>query len=289
VRRALVFVMLLTACDAPVRPYESQLNVFCLLSTDDSHTIALVGRSVTFDEEGPIGPGWNGLAGATVLVAKGNDTTQFKSVPETTGYYTADSLRAVAGSSYRLLIRSQEGDEVQGASTVPGNFRIDSLSLDTVVRYEPYEYETLYAEVRVAWSPSQGASGYQLLASCLYARSEGDTVCDNQSFWGDSCRIRLWAPLRASSRHDSLCSIKLNVVALDRNYQDYLIMQREYGYRNTLMHLEGGLGVFGSMCVAETTASLVQNETGTSEANCSTLLLRFGDATVDSRRSAIPF
>jgi hypothetical protein len=259
VRRALIFIILLVACDAPVKPYESQLNVFCLLRTDDSHPIVLVGRSVSPDEEGPIGPGWNGLADATVLAAKDHDTTRFQPVPDSTGYYACDSLRAKAGSSYRLLVRSQEGDEVQGATTVPGDFTIDSLNLDTVVRHEPYEHETLYAEVRTAWSSSRGASGYQMLASCLYARSEGDTVRTNQSFWGDSRGIRLWAPLRRSSYHDSLCSIKLSVVALDRNYQDYLIMQREYGYRNTLMHLEGGLGVFGSMCVAETTASLAQS------------------------------
>jgi hypothetical protein len=258
VRRALAFVILLMACDAPNKPCESQLNVFCLLRTDDSHPVALVGRSVPLGEWPPGQAGWNGVADAAVLVAQDKDTTRFQPVPDSIGYYSCDSLRAKAGSSYRLLVRAPDGDEAKGSTTVPGSFTFESISVDTTIVLQPHEPQNRYAGVQIVWSASQGASGYELLTCCNYTRLSGDTLYKQVSWWCDSCNTGFHARLRVPQGYDTLTlrSIRLVVGAPDHNYQDYLIMQGEYGYRNTLMHLQGGLGVFGSVCLAETTVLL---------------------------------
>jgi hypothetical protein len=246
VRRALVLVMLIAACDSPVKPYEPQLNVYCVLRTDDSHPLALVGRSVSY-EDWNRGHDWNGIADATVVIAEGSDSTRFTSMPDSSGCYAAESLRACAGKSYGLFVRSPDGNEVHGWTTVPGSFAIDSVNTAA---------DSGQLLVRIVWSSSQGATGYELLVSSYYIEADGDTFCHRQSESSDSSTALLLTSLYWNGV--ALAAIEFNVAALDRNYKDYLTMQSVYGYRNTLMHLDGGLGVFGSVCVAETTVYLRQ-------------------------------
>jgi hypothetical protein len=240
------------ACDLPVDPLQPQLNVFCVLRTDDVHSLVLVGRTVSFDS-GHYGQGdLNGVADASVLVTDGDDSTRFRPVPETTGYYVADSLAAVAGRTYHLTVGCPGFHEVRGQTTAPGGFAVESVSIDTTVNPDTSDSVCV---LTAAWSPSDGAARYQVIAAFLYSRSGTDTVLGYHGSETESLNGRLRAPLRRSSHGDTLplSLIRLTAYAIDPNYMDYLNMLRQYGQSHTIEHLDGGLGVFGSICVAETT------------------------------------
>ncbi len=254
-RRVLGLVLLLLACDSPVKPFDPQLNVFCVLRTDDVHPFVLVGKTVSYDGERDRYV-WNGVADASVLVTSGRDSTQFRYVPETTGYYIAESLAVDAGRAYHLAAGCPDCGEARGRTTVPGGFAVESLHIDTL--FNPDTRDSVYA-VTGAWSASEGAAQYQVIAAFLYSQPGTDTAAEYRGL--ETAALNggpLWASLRRSSHGVTLplCLIRLSVSALDRNYTDYLTMQRTTGYRNTLMHIDGGLGVFGSICVAETTLYL---------------------------------
>ena len=251
--RSLAILILLLACDSRVTPLRPELNVFCVLRTDGSHPFVLVGRSVGFDSAHDRFDDWNGLADASVLVTRGRDSTRFRYVPETTGYYVADSLVARAGDAYLLIVNSPDGDEARGKTTVPHGFAIESAGIDTVAGTS--NPSDSLAEVAMAWSPSDGAARYQSVATFLYARPGVDTASEWHGFETDTLSGRIWASLRKYQHGDTLplCLVRLSICALDPNYADYLTMQRENGNCNTLMHIDGGVGVFGSISVAETT------------------------------------
>ena len=239
--RALVLVFLLAACDSPVKPYAPQLDVFCVLRTDDSRPVALVGRSVSYEDWDRAGD-WNGVESATVVIAQGKDSTGFRSLPESAGYYQSDSLSVIAGRSYGISVRTPDGDKARGSTIVPGSFHISSISSTA---------DSEQWRVRVAWTASQAAADYLLLVTSVYAKVDGETLYYRRSVSSDSGGAEFSTPL--DGYHMVLAAVGISVGALDRNYTDYLTMRNGYGYHNTLMHIDGGLGVFGSICVAETT------------------------------------
>jgi len=244
---------MLMACDSQVDSLRPQLNVFCVLRTDDVRSLVLVGRTVSFDSGHYGMDDWNGLADASVLLTNGHDSIQFRRVPETTGYYVADSLATGAGRTYLLTVGCPNYNEVRGQTTVPAGFAVESCSIDTAA--DPDTSDSICV-LTAAWSRSAGTARYQVIAAFLYGRPGTDTGLEYHGAETESLNTRLRARLRLSSHGDTLplSLIRLRVDAIDPNYMDYLYMLRQYGQSHTTTeHLDGGLGVFGSICVAETT------------------------------------
>jgi hypothetical protein len=249
VRWLVGFVLLAASCEALFEPYKDQHDVYCVLRTDSTGAFALVGRTCGF-EEWPYE--WTGVSDATVEVWQGGDTFLFWPHPETAGVYLCDSLPVFAGQTYGLRVQSGLGT-VHGTTTVPDSVSFVLVTADTVLSGTGEQSILLGVE----WKPCPGGFQYELVARFVYLGETGSEYSRYRWARLDSCRTTLIAPLRYSgSELRPLTSVGLEIRALDHNYRDYLLLQQEYGYRSTLMHLDGGPGVFGSMSVAETTVSL---------------------------------
>lgn len=248
-RWLVAFVLLAMSCDALLEPYRDQLDVYCVLRTDSTGTFALVGRTCGF-EEWPVE--WTGVSDATVEVWQGGDTLLFRPHPETAGVYLCDSLPVFAGQTYGLRVQSGLGT-VRGTTTVPDSVQFELVSADTVMS-KTGEPNVLLG---VEWKPCPGGYLYELVARFVYTGESGSEYSRYDWARLDSCHTTLIVPLRfVGYEVQSLTRVDFGVRAMDRNYRDYVLLRQEYGYRSTLMHLDGGPGLFGSMSVAETTASL---------------------------------
>ncbi len=247
-RWLVAFVLLAVSCDAPFEPYQDQHDVYCVLRTDSIGAFVLVGQTCAF-EEWPYE--WTGVSDATVEVRQGGDTFLFRPRPETAGVYLCDSLPVFAGQTYGLRVQSGLGT-VHGTTTVPDSVCLVPVTADTVWSGTGEQSILLGIE----WKPCPGGFQYELLARFVYVGEMGGEYLRYRWARLDSCRTTLMAPLKYFGYEPrSLTAVDLEVRALDHNYRDYLLLQQEYGYRSTLMHLDGGPGVFGSMSVADTTIS----------------------------------
>ena len=245
------------ACDRDAEDYKPEPNVYCVLRTDKDYALLLAGMTVGYDDT-VSGRNWNGTAGVVAAVARGSDEWQFAAIPDSLGFYSASPVNTVPGDTCRLTATYPGGAVVRGTTVVPGRFGIDSATIDTVGdARNPEEYWQL--ELRYHRGASAGAAG-SYASSTVWYRDEGDSwsytmplmVTDSlngtlelQPFWMNYDTLTgepdtLW-----------LNRLTLRLWAVDRNYNDYL--QAGWSGTNTVTHLDGGVGVFGSAVVIETT------------------------------------
>jgi Domain of unknown function (DUF4249) len=259
VRVLMCLFLLLAACDPKYVPPAPKLDVFCLLQAGAPRTVALV--SLTSAGQGYSAPDtWqNGVAGASVEVATGTSITLFQPAPDTAGYYSTESLAVVPGSTHRLAVTCPEG-RVLGLTRVPGPFDVEHVSFDTL--NSGGGNDSARIAVAVDLTPCRGAAAYDLVATCIYVSEGRSWPLEHWFWWSDSSRVRFLVPPRLSRTAGEwlLDTLRLTLFALDSNYQDYRRMQFESGCPDRLMHLDGGVGVFGSICVTDTTLQLSEGK-----------------------------
>lgn len=257
---ALAAVLLFAAgsgCDRDAENYLPEPNVYCVLRADKDYALLLAGMTAGYDDT-VSGAGWNGTAGVNAVVSRGSDEWQFTPIPDSVGFYSTSPVSAAPGDTYELTVTYPGGAVVRGATVVPGTFGIDSVAIDTIGDpRNPEEYWLL--GLRYYRGASAGATGSYSSYTVSY-RDEGDSsgytmplmmtdslngMLDLQPFWMNYDTL--------SGEPDTLWldRLTLRLWAVDRNYDDYV--RAGWWNGNATVHLDGGVGVFGSAVVVETT------------------------------------
>lgn len=257
-RWCLLVLAFVLACDSTPEQYTPEPNVFCLLRTDRPRTIAMAGMTVAYGDS--IGPGWNGVSGVDVSVRHAGFEYGFEELPDSTGFYFTDSLPRVPGDSYWLTVRYPDGSTVRGSTKMQPACRIDSVLIDTVLTGYEYPHDTFF-RFEYYWTRDSLATHYMSTAMAYYSNGSSGGGWGNGLSDADGGRDSLsgvtptfihWGGPESETLR--LERVTLGVWVVDRNYRDY---SRIAWWDNTnveeSLYLEGGLGVFGSACIAETT------------------------------------
>jgi hypothetical protein len=173
-----------------------------------------------------------------------------------------DSIAVVPGDSYSLTLTYPNGGRVTGSTVVPGTFSLSRLGVDTVFQV-PYPGETAYSiYMSFSWNKSPGAHDYSELVDFWYKTSQDSIL---RSFGplssmarSDSCPFDpvyyRWDSLTGELDSLPLDRVRVEITARDRNYGDY-VHSIDYmgGVDPDKLHLDGGVGVFGSACIIDST------------------------------------
>jgi hypothetical protein len=259
---AMAALLVLLACDNTAENYTPEPDVFCLLRTDSDTARVLVGMTVGYYDSIAEPDKWNGVAGAAVLVEHRGTQLSFAGLGDSVGYYANDSARALPGDTYLLSVKCPAGQTVSGTTIVPDSFGFDSLHVDTTrTEYEPGEV-FIQIGIHVKWNVSNGAGGYLTQYDAWYKNGADSTLLRIGPYVNispareDSALVPpVWYKWDGGPG-DSLPLDRVRVLtwAADGNYYDYCRLMWEMtpaGHEQT--HLNGGVGVFGSACIAETT------------------------------------
>jgi len=256
-------LLLLTACEPTFDDYKPEPNVVCLLRTYRSDLLVMAGLTLGFDDSITDPLKWNGVSGVRITVSIDSTRSSPAEIPDSAGYYRASGLPIRPGSRCTLQARYPDGKTVLGTTLVPDSLFITRISTDTFLYVYPYCPETVLMFRAIwEWTKARNAKAVEPHALARYAsgpdtwdwrtqnfpRTPLDTVIfPLQLLWFDT--------LTMQPETLPLISVRLEARALDPNYFDYsrfwgFSRQREY------MHLDGGLGLFGSLALAETTLLL---------------------------------
>jgi hypothetical protein len=265
-RLAFVFTVCLSllpilGCESGVEQYQPEPNVYCVLRTDETAVSLLAGMTASYFDSVPDTNEWQGTAGVTVAITHAGTEAVLREVTDPVGYYQAESLAVTPGDSYSISLIYPGGIKVNGTTVVPDTFGIDSLRVDTTLEV-PWPGDTSVSiNIASFWRQSRGATGYVCLLDVHYRSG------------GDSARFR-WGPFLTTALHDfetvqpawygwdsitgtpdsmPLERVEIEVKAADRNFYDYAMLAFAGQVNPNDMHLDGGLGVFGSACVIDST------------------------------------
>jgi len=252
--------MLILGCDEGVEDYKPEPNVYCIIEAGCDTVSLMAGMTLGYFDSIPDSNRWNGTAGVAAKVTHRDSETAFSELAGPVGFYRATPVSVVPGDSYQLLVNYPAGAVVRGSTTVPDTFSLYELGLDSI-DYESWPGETVWVQrIGFKWSESRGAAAY-------LGESEAWYKAGSDSFWvsyAGPSRPGRYDTLYVSpfvQEYDTLTQevdslpldrVRLAIRAIDRNYNDY-IMVGWWQSESELMHLDGGVGVFGSACVAETT------------------------------------
>jgi hypothetical protein len=167
-----------------------------------------------------------------------------------------------AGKSYSLRVEAL-GEVATSSTTVPLAIHLDSATLEgqslSLKNTDTISYPALVDSlsspgIHLWWSASPGSAGYGL--EVLSLDSTADTIIDAvSSSLGDSGAMGRYRFFIQSTDEQIVwvqyTRFGLNVIralALDRNYEDYILGLYLSGsqFNNSTLHVTGGLGVFGS-------------------------------------------
>lgn len=257
----LCLVAFLLGCESGVEQYKPEPNVHCILRTNRSSVSLLAGMTLGYYDSVPDTNEWQGTSGVAVSIGHRGKVFILSAVADSAGYYSTDSLLVVPGDTYSLSATYLDGTKVSGTTVVPDTLSLD-IRVDTVLEV-PWPGDT-YATIQVSysWPASRGASDY----------------CEEMDMWyrsGEDSSLERYGPTFTSMRRDSwtlspftyawdslsgevdslpLDRVRVEVKAIDRNYYDY-INSLDYmgGVEPDKMHLDGGVGVFGSACIVDST------------------------------------
>jgi hypothetical protein len=266
VARAALFVMaaaFATACEiatetvaAPV----SRVVVHAVLNPDVNEQVILVESSLTgrvtidstlkFDPRDPIRTaGGEPIVGAEVrLLADGDPVGVLAEETEVdgrgTGRYTVprDRLAVLPGGTYRLQVRTRDGREVTGATTVPS--APAGWQAEVITQPVAITFDRSGAPLELRWDPVPGARTYAIRV---------ETPNGPWFLFSDSTRFALSGALRNFfvgglpavwwPGHEQLVSVG----AVDRNFYDYNRSGNDpFGGSGLISSVQGGLGLFGS-------------------------------------------
>jgi len=255
-------LLVLLACDNTAEKYTPEPDVFCLLRTDSDAARVLVGMTVGYYDSIAEPDKWNGVAGAAVLVEHRGTQLSFAGLGDSVGCYANDSARALPGDTYLLSVKCPAGQTVSGTTIVPDSFGFASLRADTTRTEYESGYVLVQIGIHVKWNASNGARGYLTQYDAWY-KNGGDSTLARTGPYVNFSRARedstlvqpVWYKWNGGSG-DSLLLDRVRVLAwaVDGNYYDYFRLLWDTGQAgHEQMHLDGGVGVFGSACIAETT------------------------------------
>ncbi|MEO0086091.1 MAG: hypothetical protein ABIK37_05615 [candidate division WOR-3 bacterium] len=262
-RRLLPAVLVLfAACEPTFDDYKPEPNVVSLLRTDRTDLLVMAGMSTGYDDSIADPLKWNGVSGVSITVSIDGNRYSPAEVHDSTGWYRTSGLQVKPGSACTLSCRYPDGKTVFGTTRVPDSLFITSVAADTVPYVNPYSPETLPALRTIwNWTKARGARDHDRFATARYAAGPDtyDWRADSYNGPPDTAlfplQILWFDTINMLPETLPLISVRLEIRALDPNYFDYsrywgFSRQREY------MHLDGGLGLFGSIAIAETTLLL---------------------------------
>lgn len=209
--------------NSPKIDYEPEINVFGLLILNNNQKNIKLERTYKVTDYFPSAPN-RAVTDARVIVRSNDQEVEFKHLFEGNYSDIQDKLTLKAGYVYQLDVTLADGRKVFAETTMPSKPQIIT----------PSKGDTLpaFRLLGIEWQPALFSRAY---AVTVYAPN-GDfelTVYTEEtqlSFFGF-----LFAP---PARYT------LKVSALDENLYDYF---RTRSNREPLLHIEGGIGVFGSM------------------------------------------
>jgi hypothetical protein len=149
----------------------------------------------------------------------------------------------VAGGTYRLRIRTADGTDITGTTTVPvGEPDVGSVPLETFSRTR----DTL----RIEWRPQSSVRAYQYSATPTTA--SGSTASTTSAF-ADSLIVVPGSGFRVGAQY------RIAVVAVDDNFFDYYRRSGDtFTGVSAASRLDGAVGVFGSVSPVRRRNLLVQ-------------------------------
>lgn len=255
-------LLLLAACDPTFDDYKPEPNVVCLLRTDRSDLLVMAGMSMGYDDSITDPLKWNGISGVSISVSVDGNRCSPAEVPDSVGWYRTSGIQVRPGSACTLSCRYPDGKTVFGTTRVPDSLFITSVATDTVPYVNPYFPETLPALRAIwNWTKAKDAKDHDRFATARYAFGADTYDWRADSYYGPPdtalfpLQILWFDTVSMLPETLPLISVRLEIRALDPNYFDYsrywgFSRQREY------IHLDGGLGLFGSLAIAETTLLL---------------------------------
>lgn len=242
----LVLLILAGCIKGPTLPvYEPEPNVGCLLSPDYKRQEVRVGKSWRIDEVDP--QMW--VSGADVKISCAADTVTFHELSGRPGVYVSESLLVESGNTYFLEVDYPDGNKVTGRTKVPQKPRIIT----------PADGDTVSPSHELRWE-SEGVAGF-LLQYYYYEYGGGganmlpEDLGHATSITVDSLCIKYFG-----CHPDSLIRFTLRIWSADTNYYDYYRIKEYDEPMETNMHLEGGLGVFGSFVVSDSISVVIKHQ-----------------------------
>lgn len=224
-----ISILLVLGCAGITSPkFEPELVVFSLFIAKSQIPHIKLEQSWSIEEELP--ESGLGIPDAEVEVSAKDTTIPYTPLDDTSGWYipSITTIEVLPAETYQLKVTTKDKKEIFAETIVPDTFSIIS----------PQEGDTIYKDRTcfINWRKSQNAAGYLI---AIPSPNGALTASANDSIF----------PIFPFFLSDTgQCIIK--VVALDRNYYDYI---REGGPPGAggegITHIEGGLGVFGSCTV----------------------------------------
>ncbi len=259
VHRCLPVLAFVLACDPSSEQYEPEPNVFCLLRPDRNVARVLCGLTTGYLDTIADPARWNGVSGAEVRISHAGLDYVCAAVADSLGLYTSESLPVRAQDTYALSIRYPTGEQVNGSTIVPDTFSITAIDIDTFRHEtEPGVYFVEY-DVTFRWTRAIGVADYLVQVDAWYVGQNDSILLRDGPYVPYAGEASAWLQrfaLKDDGTEDTLFlnRARLLVWAADRNYADYVKSRGQtLTGSHERWHLNGGVGVFGSACIAETT------------------------------------
>jgi hypothetical protein len=226
-------ILWLIACEEPA-PYEPELNIFCLLTTNAVQQRVMLERAYKLDELSG-----HDLKDVVVILSGTSFTDTLKAQDDTSGlYYSSPGLEIKPLCEYRLKVWAKDMDTVWGRTRLPGEFRI----------IHPEDGDTISGPYSIIFKKSEGAAVYWLVVYSLERPDEWfNWYLSPPDIGQDGTITYVFYSYRFSG------PTILKIFAVDSNFQRYQEKLWEWEDEEEVKRLqegiEGGLGVFGSAVV----------------------------------------
>lgn len=224
-----VFTLQWVFCDersvSPQIDYDPELNVFALLILNNQQKIVRVGHSYRIDKKIPES---EGITNAQVTIGSDNQNVIFEHAGEGNYRDVHNELDLISGTRYNLKVAVPDGRKVTGSCVMPSKPQISS----------PQEYQQVAAHhpLNVAWQASDFTHRY----ICVLSDLEKDFT---PSQYTDSTATTFYTFFFAEPD-----VYTLKVIASDQNYYDHIRTGED---DQDIVHVKGGLGVFGALAYDE--------------------------------------
>ncbi len=251
---AIVILATISSCNPDVdATFHSQIVVQGFLYANEPLDSIVVRRTLTLDTKNRD----DRLTGATVTISTSDTSVQLIESTPPGRYVTSSPFTIHAGTTYQLLVARNGYTTAQATTTVPLPIHIDSAKLGNTPLADSIVFDVTLssAPIHLWWSTSPGCAGYGLETLALdttnyypITYTGGTSLPDSNAFGRYRFFILstdeqiLWQQFRFYGPN------VIRALALDQNYQDYILGLFLSGsqFNNSTLHVTGGLGVFAS-------------------------------------------
>lgn len=224
---ALAAALVFAACnDTPTQPkvdYESEVNVFGLLILNNGQKNIRLERTYKVTDYFPSLQD-RAIEDARVVVRSDEQEVEFKHLFDGNYGDAEDKLVLKAGFVYQLEIILKDGRRVTSETIIP--------SLPEIVSPQKAEVVRSFQSLPIAWNAALFCAQY---AVTVFSQTGGFEFTTYTGETEESVFSFLFAP---PGRY------VLKVTAMDQNFYDH---SRSRPDRNPILHIDGGIGVFGAM------------------------------------------